>query len=252
MKKLLILALISITGFAFLSFQNTDPTALEIIKKMDAKQKGNTSQSEIKMTIIRPGWSREMTMKSWGLGDDFGITVITAPARDKGTAFLKRKKEIWNFQPSIDRVIKMPPSMMTQSWMGSDFTNDDLVKQSSIVVDYTHEIVGSEEIEGRDCYKIKLTPTEDAAVVWGSVLTWVDKKDYLQLKTEFYDEDEYLVNTMLGKDIKELGGQLLPAILEVIPADEPGHKTIVENLWIKFDEPMKEGFFSIQNMKRLR
>ena len=227
-------------------------SALEIIQKADALAKGKTSQGEMKMTIVRPTWTREMTMKSWSKGDAYSLIVVTGPARDKGSAFLKRKREMWNWQPTIDRVIKMPPSMMSQSWMGSDFTNDDLVKQSSIVTDYDHELLGSEELEGYDCYQIQLLPHEDAAVVWGKVIIWISKKGFMQLKTEFYDEDDYLVNTLLGKNVREFDGKLLPATLEVIPADEEGNKTIVEQLSLQFDRPMKEAFFSIQSMKRAR
>ena len=142
--------------------------------------------------------------------------------------------------------------MMTQSWMGSDFTNDDLVKQSSIVDDYVQTIMGEEQIEDRDCYIIELIPKPDAAVVWGKVITWVEKEAYLQLKTEFYDEDDYLVNTMLGSNVKMLGGRLLATKLVVQPADEPGNRTVIEQLWIKFDMPIEDSFFSVQNMKRVR
>lgn len=249
----ILLFLVAITlGTMSFTFQNNDPSAKEIIQKMDEKQRGKTSKGEIKMSIIRPKWTREMSIKTYTKGDDYSLMLVTAPARDKGTAFLKRDKEIWNWQPSIDRAIKLPPSMMMQSWMGSDFTNDDLVKQSSIVNDYTHSILGSETIEGRDCYIIQMIPDEDAAVVWGKIKMWVTKDSYLQLKAEFYDEDGYLTNTMLGKKITDFGGTELPAVLEVIPEEEEGHKTIIEQLWIKFDEPMKESFFSVQNMKRIR
>ena len=141
---------------------------------------------------------------------------------------------------------------MSQSWLGSDFKNDDLVQQTSIVNDFSHKLLGSETIEGRSCYKIELIPNEDAAVVWGKVISWIDKTDYLELKSEFYDEDGYLVNTMLGKDIKSLGGKLLPARLEVIPADEEGNKTVMEYLWIEFDKPIEESFFSVQNLKKIQ
>lgn len=234
------------------AFSQGDPTALEIIKKADEKARGTTSQGEMKMTIVRPTWTREMTMKTWGKGDDYSMILVTAPARDKGSAFLKRGNEMWNWQPTIDRVIKMPPSMMSQSWMGSDFTNDDLVKQSSIVVDYDHKLLGKEEIEGYECYKLELIPHEDAAVVWGKVMIWISTEEYMQLKTEFYDEDDYLVNTILGKDVKKMGGKLLPARMEVIPADEEGHKTIIEQLSLNFDDPIKDAFFSVQSMKRAR
>lgn len=238
--------------FITASIYSQDLTAIEIIKKADEKQRGEYNQGEVKMSIIRPDWTREITMKSWASGDDYSLILVTSPARDKGTAFLKRDREMWNWQPTIDRVIKMPPSMMSQSWMGSDFTNDDLVKQSSIVVDYTHQITGEAELEGRTCWEITLIPTEEAAVVWGKVKTWVDQKDFLQLKTEFFDEDDYLVNTMYGKKIDKLGGRLLPTIMEIIPADEEGHKTRIEYLSMSFDKPIKDSFFSVQSMKRVR
>jgi len=238
---------------AALAFNTTQAqTAKEIMRTVLDKVNGLTSKGEMKMTIVRPEWTREMSMKTWTKGDDYSLMLLTSPARDAGTGFLKREKEIWNWQPSISRTIKMPPSMMTQSWMGSDFTNDDLVKQSSIVDDYEHKILKEETIDGRECWLIELIPLPDAAVVWGKVLTWVDKTDYIQMKAEFYDEDEYLVNTMLGKDIKEMGGKMLAARLEVIPADEPGHKTIVETLWVEFDIELEDNFFTVQNMKRVR
>ncbi len=115
-------------------------TAKEIIDKADKKNRGDTQQGTMEMKIVRPDWERTVEMKSWSKGDDYFIIYITAPAKDKGQVFLKRKKEMWNWVPTIDRMIKIPPSMMMQSWMGSDFTNDDLVKQSSIVKDYTHTL----------------------------------------------------------------------------------------------------------------
>lgn len=214
--------------------------------------RGKTSAGEMKMKIIRPSWSREITMKSWTKGETLALILITGPARDKGTAFLKRNKEIWNWQPSIDRVIKLPPSMMMQSWMGSDFTNDDLVQESSVIKDYTHRLIGAEKIADRDCYKIELSPKEEAAVVWGKVICWIDKKDFIEMKVECYDEDGYLVNTLYGKQIKPLGGKILASILEVVPADEPGHKTIIEYLHLEFDQTIDDNFFSQQNMKRVK
>ncbi len=227
-------------------------SAVDIVRKSDEKLRGLSSYSEMKMTIVRPDWTREIQMKSWTKGDDLALMLITAPARDKGAAFLKRGKELWNWQPTIDRTIKLPPSMMLQSWMGSDFTNDDLVKQSSIVEDYTHKIVGEETVEGRLTWKIEMTPKPDAPVVWGKLTLWIDKEEYMQLKGEFYDEDGYLVNSMTGKSIKKLGGKLLPAVLEITPADKPGQKTVVEYLTLNFDQKLEEGYFSVQNMKRVK
>lgn len=250
MKPLTWLYLLIFLGASLPLGAQMDATA--IVKKADDKLRGVTSKSTLKMTIVRPSWTREVEMKSWSKGNDYSLTLVTAPVRDKGTAFLKREKEIWNWQPTIDRVIKMPPSMMMQSWMGSDLKNDDLVRESSIVEDYTHQLLGEESIEGLACYKIELIPQEDAPVVWGKVIAWIDKADFMQLKTEFYDEDDYLVNTIYGKAIKTMDGKKLPSIMEVVPAEEEGHKTILEYLSLEFDEPIPTSFFSIQNMKRVR
>ncbi len=248
MKNICVLLLF----FFSLGLSAQEMTPLEIITKADEKVRGTYSQAEIKMTIIRPDWQREMQLKSWSAGSEYSLILVTAPARDKGMAFLKRENEMWNWQPTIDRVIKMPPSMMSQSWMGSDFTNDDLSKASSTVVDYNHEIVASETLLERECWVLELSPKEDISVIWGKIKIWIDKKDFIQLKTEFYDEDDYLINTMAGKDIQEIGGRLLPRVMEVTPAEEEGQMTRIEYLNLSFEKPIKDGFFSIQNMKRVK
>ena len=226
--------------------------AYDIVKRADEKLKGESSYAEFRMQINREDWSREIEMKAWSRGDEESLILVTSPKRDQGTAFLKKANEMWTWQPTIERVIKMPPSMMMQSWMGSDFTNDDLVQESSIVKDYIHKLTGEETIEGRLCYVIELIPKEDAPVVWGKVRMWVSKEDLLQLKVEFFDEDDFLVNTMFGMNIKEIGGRLLPAILKIVPEEEPGNSTILEYKVLKFGVKHPQNFFSIQNMKRIR
>lgn len=227
-------------------------TALDIIKKVDELQRGESSYTEMKIITERPKWSREMEMKAWSKGENLGLVLLTAPAKDKGTVMLKRDKEVWNWIPSIERSIKLPPSMMMQSWMGTDFTNDDLVRQSSIVTDYSHEITGDSIIEHRSCKKITLIPNEDAAVVWGKINTWIDTEDYLQLRVEFYDEDGYLVNVMNASDIKVFDGRKMPSRLEMIPIEKEGHKTIMITEAARFNIPIEDSFFSIQNMKQLK
>lgn len=244
--------LISLFIILAISYSVQAQSALDIIKKMDENFRGTTSTAEITMTIIRPSWERSVSMKTWSKGLDYTMILITAPARDNGSATLKRKNEIWNWVPNIGRTVKLPPSMMMQSWMGSDFTNDDLIRESSIVFDYNHEIIGDSTIAGYDCYKIQLIPKPDAAVVWGKVIIWVTKTDYLQLKTEYYDEDEYIVNIMRGMNVKEFDGRLLPSKMEMIPVDKPGNKTILEYENMKFNRPISDNFFSVQNMKRLK
>jgi outer membrane lipoprotein-sorting protein len=250
MEKLTILA----TGLLFaLLVPARAQDATEIIRKADEKMQGEkTSQSTMTMTIIRPTWQREITFKSWTKGRDYSLALITAPAREKGQTFLKRESEMWNWNPTINRLIKLPPSMMSQGWMGSDFSNDDLLKESSIVVDYTHKIIAEEVINGRDCYKIELIPLENAAVVWGKIYKWISKKEFLQMKSEYYDEDDYLIKTELAYDIKTMDGRVIPSRFELIPEEEEGQKTVVVIVDIQFNKPIPDSFFSQQNMKRVR
>jgi len=224
----------------------------EIIRQAEEKFRGSSSQGEMTMIIERPSWSREVSMKNWTLGNDYSLIYITAPAKEKGQVFLKRESDMWNWIPNIERMIKIPPSMMMQSWMGSDFTNDDLVRESSLVKDYTHKLVGEEIIDGFECYKAELIPLDDAPVVWGKVMMWISKKELHWLKAEFYDEDGYLVNTEILTDVKKMDDRVMPTRLEMIPADDEGHKTIMIFKEIKFNVKLKKSFFSQQNMKRIR
>jgi len=228
-------------------------TPREIIRKADEKFNGEkTSTSLMAMTIVRPTWERTIEFKNWTSGRDYSLTLITAPAKEKGQSFLKRQNEMWNWNPTISRLIKLPPSMMSQGWMGSDYTNDDILKESSVVNDYEHSIEAEEEYEERLCWKIKLVAKEDAAVIWGHQVRWIDKKDFLFLKSELYDEDGYLVRTELGSEIKNMDGRLIPTKIELIPAEEENQKTLIEIREILFNAPIKDSFFSQQNMKRVR
>lgn len=226
--------------------------ARDIVKKADDRAKGKSSVATITIQTIRPKWTREMTVKSWTKGNDWVIILVMQPVKEKGIVYLKRKKEVWNWIPAIERNIKLPPSMMSQSWMGTDFTNDDLVKEASVVEDYNHTIIGDTTIEGRVCYQIKMLPKPSAAVVWGKLLMCIDKKDFLMLQVKYFDEDGKLINTMLAGDIKMLGGKLLPARMEMIPADKIGNKTVLIYNELLFDKPIDDNFFTTQNMPNLR
>ena len=247
MHKLLLIFLF------FLTFNIYAQDANEILKKSEEKIKGiKSSYQEMMIKIVRPKWSKEMTMKGWSIGEDYFVSVVLSPAKEKGVVFLKRENEVWNYIPSIERIIKLPPSMMMQNWMGTDFTNDDLVQRSSITDDYTNTIIGNETIDGLDCWIIELIPNEDAAVVWGKLVMWIDKRDYMQLKTQFFDEYDEMVSIMTGKAIKNFDGKKLPAIIEFVPLDKEGNKTIVERLVWKFDIDINERFFLPNYMKNLR
>jgi len=226
-------------------------TAKEIVTRAENNIRGLSSKIEMSIQIIRPAWTRTMSVISWSKGEEYSISVIKAPANDAGTVFLKRVKEIWNWIPSIERVVKLPPSMMAQSWMGTDFTNDDLVKASSRVEDYDHKMVGDSIIEGRKCWKIEMIPLPEAAVVWSKINIWIDQKDYLELRLEYFDEDGKLVNILQCSDVRNVGGRWLPCKLEMIPAQKKGQETVVTYKSALFNQPISEDFFSTQNMKKV-
>jgi outer membrane lipoprotein-sorting protein len=245
--KSLLLSICLLSG-SFIGAQ----TALEIVEKAENNLRGDQSYAEMSMTIVRPNWSRTIRMKSWSRGNDFSLILIQAPARDKGTVFLKKQKEIYNWIPAIERQVKLPPSMMNQSWMGSDFTNDDLVAESSLVKDYHHELIAEVDANGRVAYKIELRPKENAAVIWGKIVLHIDKTDFIHLRTEFYDEEGDLVNIMEAKEVGVLGGKTLPTIVEMEPVGDPGHKTILQYHALDFTVNIPREYFTTQYMKRVR
>ncbi|MDW3189539.1 outer membrane lipoprotein-sorting protein, partial [Vibrio sp. Vb0932] len=210
-------------------------SAFDIVQKSDQAMRGKSSYSEATMEIVRPDWKRSMTMKSWTKGTELSLVLVTAPAKDKGSASLKRHREMWNWVPSIERVIKIAPSMLSQSWMGSDFTNDDLINQSSIVVDYQHALLGNDSFEGDKVWVIEATAKPDAPVVWNKVTLWISQSTYLQRKVEFYDEFDERVNVLTTYDVKELGGRKIATRMEMKPVDKPGNKTIFTTHQAQFD-----------------
>ncbi len=228
-------------------------TAKEIVAEAEDQWQGEKSSiSQMTMKIIRPTWERTIEMKNWIKGRDYALTLITAPSNEAGQTFLKRDNEMWHWMPSIGRLIKMPPSMMSQGWMGSDYTNDDILKESSMVTDYQHTLIGEEEVNGKKCYKIRMVPHQDAAVVWGKVIKWISKAHFNQLKSAYYDEDGELVRTELLSEVKEMDGRMVPTHIQVIPAEEKDKKTVLELNDIRFNRDISDGFFSQQNMKRVR
>jgi hypothetical protein len=227
-------------------------TATEIVKRSEEKIRGDHSYSEISIRIVRPTWEREISLRAWSLEPNYSLMIVDGPARDKGTVFLKRDSELWNYLPNINRNIKLPPSMMGQSWMGSDFSNDDLVRESSAVRDYTHELLGEEVIRGIDCYVIRFVPKPEAAVVWGEIKGYISKENYLQIRTDFFDEDGFHVNRMEGFDIRDLGGRVLPARMRMTPIEEADQYTEMVYKKLDFSVVKEPDFFSLKNIKRVR
>lgn len=234
------------------SIQAQDVNAKQVVLNAINLMNGKTSKSTATMSVVRPKWTRTISMKTWSLGNDYNMILITAPAQDKGQTFLKREKEMWNWIPTISRIVRIPPSMMGQSWMGSDFTNNDLVKRNSLVDDYDQSISGEEIIEGYKTYKITLIPKKDAAVIWGKVVLYIAQKEHFLLKAEYYDEGGKLVNLETQTDIKHFTDRDLPSKLTIVPVKEKGKKTVLEFDNIEFNVPVNKDFFSQQNMKTLR
>ena len=228
------------------------PSAKDIVAKADAKMRGESSYQELTMTIVRPTWQRTIAMKTWSKGKDYALIKITAPAKDKDSGYLKRKNELWNWRPSIDRMIKMSSSVMGQSWMDSDFTNDDVVRESSIVNDYTQKLLGEEKIREFDCYKIELMPHANAAVVWGKIVVWIDKAGYNIVRSENYDETMDLVQISEGFDLKTFGDRSVLSRTEVTPVSKKGNKTIMVINKAQFNNAIADSFFSQQNLKTLK
>ena len=249
MRRLILNILLILAVFPAVALSHT---ATDIVRASDEKMRGQSSFTEITMQIIRPDWLRTMKMRGWTKGEDYSLILVLDPARDKGSSSLKRGKEMWNWVPRIERVIKIAPSMLGQSWMGSDFTNDDLINQSSIVVDYTHTILREEVFDGTTCWVIEATPLLDAPVVWGKLVVWVSQCELNQRKVEFYDEFGDLINTMSSYELKMLGGRLIPTRMEMQPADKQGQKTVLSYSAAEFDFDIDDDFFSLNQMRELR
>jgi len=237
--------------FLLISFSSIAQNASDIMRKADEKMRGSSSQAEMTFKTIRSTWTREMSVKTWSKGKELAMILVTSPAKEKGIVFLKRKKEVWNWIPVLERVIKLPPSMMANSWMGTDFSNDDLVKESSVVDDYTHRLLKDTIINNLTCYQIELKPKPSTAVVWGKLKVAVDKKDYLELYTEFYDESNELVSTMLGTEIKSMDGRLIPTHITMVPKNKKNQRTEIIYKSILFNRTISDNFFSLDQIQNL-
>jgi outer membrane lipoprotein-sorting protein len=255
MKRLLSITLVTVisaTLFALFFQGKAELTGKEIIKEANDLRYGETSIGGMEMTLVRPSWKRSISMKMWTKGTDYSMVIITAPAKEKGQVFMKRENEMWNWIPKISRMIKLPPSSMSQGWMGSDYTNDDMMNEGSLIDNFNHKIIRTEIFEDMKCWVIESTPIEESEVIWGKKISWISQEDFFTLKTESYDEDLYLVKTEISSEIIQMGGKKLPSKFVIIPADNPGNKTIVILKDIIFNQEIKNSFFSQQNMKRIR
>ncbi|MEW5733263.1 MAG: outer membrane lipoprotein-sorting protein [Thermodesulfobacteriota bacterium] len=225
-------------------------SASEILDRVDDLYRGKSSSGKMTMAITTEHWQRTLSMDMWSKGKDMSLIRITAPAKEQGTATLRVKNEIWNYLPKVNRVIKLPSSMMSASWMGSHFTNDDLVKESRFTDDYTFSVTGERKENGHTIVDITCIPKPDAAVVWGKVVVTADADEFLPLKSLYYDEDGDLARTMVFSDVQKMGDRILPLSLVIYPADKPKEKTEVHYDQINFDQDLPDDFFSLRNLQK--
>jgi outer membrane lipoprotein-sorting protein len=238
------MALLILPGFLFAQ------TAEEIISQAEDAIKGKSAHGEMKMTVTTPDYTRELTMEAWYVGNKKALIIIKTPPKEAGNKTLKIGNEMWNYLKNTETTIKIPPSMMLQSWNGSDFTNDDLVRESNLTDDYFQKIIGEEEIDGELCWKILLEPKPDAPVVWGKLFYWVRKKDNLPARVEYYDEKDKLMRYMSFSEVEKMGGRTIPTKWTMQNVAKEGHSTTLKLLSMKFDINIPDRIFSFRELER--
>lgn len=241
---------ILITIFCLLTLNATSqPKVEDIIKHIDQLYRSKTSEAEMEMHIVTPHYERTLKMQVWTKGMDKTFIRITAPKKEQGVATLRIKNEMWNYLPKVNKTMKISPSMMMGSWMGSDFTNDDLVRESSLIDDYTYQMVTPEE-ESEDLLYVELIPKEDSAIVWGKIITAVRANDYIPMWQHFYDEKGKLMRVLNFKEVKKFGEKTVPSVMEMIPQNRDGHKTVVRWVNAKFNTRIDDRIFTRRNLQK--
>jgi outer membrane lipoprotein-sorting protein len=225
-----------------------EPDAREIVNRVENLIWGRTLRADLEMTVSTPRWQRALSLQAWIERPRRSFIRILAPAKEQGIGSLRIGAEMWNYLPNIERTIKIPPAMMMQPWMGSDFTNDDLVKESSVVDDYSHRL--APEASTGEMYVVESTPKPDAAVVWGRIVFQIRKADFIPLKEEFFDERGTLVRTLTFSEIRLLGGRTIPTKWEMRPLARPHNVTTVVLRSAVFDQAIDPEVFTQRNLQK--
>jgi hypothetical protein len=202
------------------------------------------------MSVVTRRWTRTLGMRVWSEGTEKALIKVTAPPKEAGTATLKSGSDIWNYLPKIDRTIRIPTSMMMASWMGSHFTNDDLVKDSRLVCDYDIRIGFEGDRTGARVWEFVLTPRAEAAVVWGRILMEVRQEDLMPTWARYYGDDGALKRTLTFGNYRTMGGRLVPATMTVVPADKPDESTVLRYTSLRFDVPLPPDLFTLAALRR--
>ena len=225
--------------------------AAEIVRAAIDHWRGESSYSEITMTIHRPDWERSMSMRAWTQGDDRSLVRVTDPARDRGNGTLTDDNNMWSYSPKINRVIKVPSSMMSQSWMGSDFSNKDISRADDIIDQYVHTLLNTYERDGHVINEIEAVPLEDAAVVWGREVLQI-RDDHLLLTHEFYDQDGGLVKSLESLEIGEMGGRAVAIRQRMGKAGVPEEWTEIKLDAVEYDIELSDSMFTRSNLRNPR
>ncbi|MEM8815533.1 MAG: outer membrane lipoprotein-sorting protein [Pseudomonadota bacterium] len=225
--------------------------ARQIVQSAIDQWRGVSSRSDMRMSIRRPDWERTMTMRAWTKGDEQSLVRVLEPSKDRGNGTLTDDDSMWTFSPRVNRVIKIPSSMMNQSWMGSDFSNKDVARADDIVDQYTHTLLGRREEEGVTIFEIESIPLEDAAVVWGKEVMLI-RDDYVVAEHRFYDQDNQLVKTLRSLEIGEMGGRMLALRQRMQKVDAPGEWTEIEVLSADYEIDVSDRVFTLSNLRNPR
>jgi outer membrane lipoprotein-sorting protein len=242
---------LAVIGVAAPAFAAPAPDADAIVREAFANYRATSSQTTVAMTIHRPAWERRMELKGWTRGEDDALVRFTAPAKDAGNASLKLGRESWVFNPKLNQVIKLPASMLTQSWMGSDFSYNDLSKSTDILTLYTHRLLATEQAGGHTLWTIEATPKPGAPVVWGKVALKIRDDDVLMEET-FFDQDGRPARRMTTDKVGPLGNRLYPLTMTMHPLDQPAQWTRIETLDGRFNLPVPAYLFTLSSLQNPR
>lgn len=225
------------------------PSGREILRKMEELIWADTMRGEFEMRITTPRWERTLGLRIWMDRPKRSFVRVLSPAKEAGIGSLRIGNEMWNYLPTVERTIKIPPSMMLQPWMGSDFTNDDLVKQSSAIDDYVQQVAGEESIDGRAMWRVEALPKPDAPVVWGRIVYWI-RKDFIPVKQEYYSDRGELTRVMTFTEVRPVGGRSIPTRWEMKPLAKPGNATVITVKDAEFNTPVDNEIFTQRNLQR--
>lgn len=225
--------------------------AKELVRAAMDHWRGVSSYSEMTMTIHRPDWQRSMSMRAWSKGDKLSLVRVTEPSRDAGNGTLLNDNEMWSYSPKINRIIKIPSSMMNQGWLGSDFSNKDISKSTDILDQYDHRLTGQAEENGHTVYTIEAIPHQEAAIVWGKETLKI-RDDFVLLQEQYWDQDGKLVKVMQTREIAEMGGRPVARVLRMGKLETPEEWTEMTVSAIEFELDLPAGIFTLSNLRNPR